>query len=201
MTIFDCLYHPSPTAAPTLRGRQSSAYRRHDVGHKITHIWRHVEYQKYILSLSSIISNSFAHAYWHIINVIPRISHTMSLFLPWYDPWMSYRPLLIYVVWTSNATKRYSVLLMSPISNHYNDVIIGAIVSQITSLAIVFSTVYLGTDQGKYQSSAALAFVWGNHRRPVNSPHKWPVMQKMFPYDDVIMVVLFCSVTYQMFRI
>ena len=26
----------------------------------------------------------------------------------------------------------------------------------------------------------SLAFVWGIHRRPVNSPHKWPVMRKMF---------------------
>ena len=25
------------------------------------------------------------------------------------------------------------------------------------------------------------------HRGPVNSPHKWPVTRKMFPFDDVIM--------------
>ena len=29
--------------------------------------------------------------------------------------------------------------------------------------------------------------MWGNHRGPVNSPHKWPVTRKMFPFDDVIM--------------
>ena len=62
----------------------------------------------------------------------------------------------------------------------------GAIASHITSLTIVFSTVYLDTDQRKHQSSASLAFVWGIHRRPVNSPHKWPVTRKMFPFDDVI---------------
>ena len=28
----------------------------------------------------------------------------------------------------------------------------------------------------------------GNHRWPVNSPHKWPVTRKMFPFDDVIMI-------------
>ena len=28
----------------------------------------------------------------------------------------------------------------------------------------------------------------GIHRGPVNSPHKWPVTRKMFPFDDVIMV-------------
>ena len=27
----------------------------------------------------------------------------------------------------------------------------------------------------------------GIHRRPVISPHKWPVTRKMFPFDDVIM--------------
>ena len=61
------------------------------------------------------------------------------------------------------------------------------ITSQITSLTIVYSTIYSGADQSKHQSSASLAFVWGIHRGPVNSPHKWPVTRKMFPFDDVIM--------------
>ena len=39
----------------------------------------------------------------------------------------------------------------------------------------------------KHQSSASLALVWGIHRGPVNSPHKWPVTRKMFRFDDVIM--------------
>ena len=47
---------------------------------------------------------------------------------------------------------------------HYNDVIMGAIASQITSLAIVYSTVYSGWDQSKHQSSTSLAFVPGIHR-------------------------------------
>ena len=42
---------------------------------------------------------------------------------------------------------------------HYGDVIMSAKASQITSLAIVFSTVYSGADQSKHQSSASLAFV------------------------------------------
>ena len=72
---------------------------------------------------------------------------------------------------------------------HYDDVIIGAIASQITSLTIVYSTVYSGADQNKHQSPASLAFVWGIHRGPVNSPHKGPVTRNMFPFDDVIMCV------------
>ena len=65
-----------------------------------------------------------------------------------------------------------------------------AIASQITSLTIVYSTVYWDADQRKHQGSASLAFVWGIHRGPVNSPHKWPVTRKMFPFDDGIMKVL-----------
>ena len=47
---------------------------------------------------------------------------------------------------------------------HYDDVRMGAIASQITSLTIVNSTVYSNADQRKHQSSASLAFVWGIHR-------------------------------------
>ena len=60
--------------------------------------------------------------------------------------------------------------------------------SRITSLTIIYSTVYSGADQRKHQSSASLAFVWGIHRGPVDSPHKWPVTRKIFPFGDVIMI-------------
>ena len=56
----------------------------------------------------------------------------------------------------------------------------GAMASQITSLTIVYSTVYSGADQRKHQSSASLAFVRGIHRWLVNSPHKCPVTRKCF---------------------
>ena len=72
----------------------------------------------------------------------------------------------------------------------YSDVIMGAMVSQITSLTIVYSTVYSGADQRRHQSSASLAFVWGIYRWPVNSPQKWPVTRKMSPLYDVIMTDL-----------
>ena len=69
---------------------------------------------------------------------------------------------------------------------HNSDVILGAIASQITSVSIVNSTLCSGADQRKHQSSASLAFVRGIHRSPVNSPHKGPVMRRMFPFDDII---------------
>ena len=70
---------------------------------------------------------------------------------------------------------------------HCGDVIMGTMASQITSLAIVYTAIYSGTDQRKHQSSASLAFVRGIHRSTVNSPHKWPVTRKLLPFDDVIM--------------
>ena len=47
---------------------------------------------------------------------------------------------------------------------HYDYVIMTTLANQITSLAIVYSIVYLDADQRKHQSSASLAFVWGIHR-------------------------------------
>ena len=44
-----------------------------------------------------------------------------------------------------------------------------------------------GRRSKKTSKPASLAFVLGIHRRPVNSPHKWPVTRKLFPFDDVIM--------------
>ena len=72
--------------------------------------------------------------------------------------------------------------------SHYNDVIMSAVASQITSVSIVCSIVASGADQRKHQSSASLAFVRGIHRSPVISPHKRPATRKMFPFDDVIMI-------------
>ena len=61
---------------------------------------------------------------------------------------------------------------------------------QITSVLIVCSTGFSGRYQRKHQSSVSLAFVKEIHQWQVasNSPHKGPVMQKMFTFDDVIMV-------------
>ena len=70
---------------------------------------------------------------------------------------------------------------------HYDDVIMSAIASQITSLTIVYSIVYSDADQWNRQSSTSLVFVWEIHQGPVNFPHKLPVTRKIFPFDDVIM--------------
>ena len=87
--------------------------------------------------------------------------------------------------WTNDCSALTNFTWMT---YHYDDVIMGTIVSQITSPTIVNSIVYSDADQRKHQRSASLAFVRGIHWGPVNSPHKWPVTRKMFPFDDVIMI-------------
>ena len=56
------------------------------------------------------------------------------------------------------------MLMISPM--HYNDVIMSVMASEITSLMIVYSTFYSGTDQRKHKSSTSLAFVRGVHQWP-----------------------------------
>ena len=55
-----------------------------------------------------------------------------------------------------------SWLSATTVCDHYNDIIMNMIASQITSLTIVYSTVYSGADQRKQQRPASLAFVGGN---------------------------------------
>ena len=75
-------------------------------------------------------------------------------------------------------------------ATHYGDVKMGTVAFQITSLTIVYSTVWSDADERKHQSSVLQAFVRGIHRWPVNSPHRWPVTRKMLPFDDVIMTLI-----------
>ena len=90
---------------------------------------------------------------------------------------------------------------------HCSDDIMGAMVSQITSLTIVYSTVYSGADQRKHQRSVSLAFVRGTHRwiplingqwcgervqmswRALGLIHGWPP-----PYRSLILEIL-CSLS------
>ena len=91
-------------------------------------------------------------------------------------------------VCSSNRSRGTSSSIYLPHQmNHYSDVIMSAMTSHITDVLIVQSRVCSGADQGKHQRSASLAFVRGIHRWPVNSPHKGPVTQKIFSFDDVIL--------------
>ena len=70
----------------------------------------------------------------------------------------------------------------------YNDVMMSAMASQITSHTIVYSSVYSGAGQRKHQSSASLAFVRGIHGTG-EFPAQRASNAEMFPFDDVIMTI------------
>ena len=89
----------------------------------------------------------------------------------------------------SIATARYAHVNVN-FAFHCYDVIMSAMASQITSPAIIYSSVYSGADQRKHQSSVSLGFVRGIRRWPVNSPHKGPVTRNFFPFDEAIMSIL-----------
>ena len=63
----------------------------------------------------------------------------------------------------------------------------GAMASQMTSLTIVYPTVYQAQIKENIKKLRVTGLWEGIHRWPVNSPHKGPVTWKMFPLDDVIM--------------
>ena len=110
---------------------------------------------------------------------------SVVLALSWRRPFLAWT--LITLTWGTHTSPGTRVNTSSSLKSHYSDIIMGTMASQITSRTIIYSTVYLGTDQRKHQSSASMAFVSGIHRWPVNSPHRWTGTRKMFPFDDVIM--------------
>ena len=103
----------------------------------------------------------------------------------WWPPGSTYKSSVI-----RRAFPCHDFTVFSCVVRHYNDVIMSAMASQITSLTIVYSTVYSDADQRKHQSSASRAFVRRIHRWPVKTSHKLPVTRKMLPFDEVIMNLL-----------
>ena len=83
------------------------------------------------------------------------------------------------IAWLTWSLDHYS-------APHYSDVIMSAMVSQITGDWVVYSTFCLGADQRKHQSFASLAFRREIHRWPMNSQNKGPVTRNTFPFDGVI---------------
>ena len=90
------------------------------------------------------------------------------------------------VTYVCTYTEVYFIKTFYHSIEHYSDVMMCAIASQITSISTVYSAVCSGTHQRNHQSSELLAFVSGDHWWLVESPHKGPVTRKMFQFDDVI---------------
>ena len=147
--------------------------------------------------MSLFISSLFSVYFGKILSYVYLLSFEDAMYIYIPSMWFYQTYFLYHYIWKvcqTHTSIGYGPINRNPL--HYTDVIMDTIASQITSLTIVYSTVYSDADQRKYQSSASLAFVQGIHRRPVNSPHKWPVTRKMFPFDDVIMIFLVLCSTY-----
>ena len=72
---------------------------------------------------------------------------------------------------------------------HYNDVMMTAMASQITSLTMFTQRfIQAQINENTKASRHWRHFVKGIHRWPVNSPHEGPVTREVFPFDDVIMM-------------
>ena len=77
-------------------------------------------------------------------------------------------------------------LVANSVNTAYGVDLISMMASQITGFSIVCSTVCSGADQENIKAPHH----WlcdRIHMWPVDYPHKGPVTQKMFPFDDVIM--------------
>ena len=85
----------------------------------------------------------------------------------WYHAYLS-----LYIYWrmggrvSSPQGGIHFIIGEHSVVEHYGDIILATMTSQITSLTIVNSAVYSGAGQSKHQSSASLAFVQGIHRWP-----------------------------------
>ena len=106
------------------------------------------------LITKAIVSNSIHEQHCvgrkviHLCIEIGPVIDMISVDINWY--FVSHYPTNI-----SHLVNAYveSVDLQNNCREHYDDVIMGAIASQITSPAIVYSTVYSDADQRKHQSS------------------------------------------------
>ena len=92
--------------------------------------------------------------------------------------WIWKKPILSSLAVFSGSS---SLCLLYIITIHYNDVIMSAMASQITSLTVGLLN-GLFWRRSKKTSKLRVTALW-----PVNSPHKRPVTREMFPFDDVIM--------------
>ena len=136
---------------------------------------------------SLLIWDHFKHHKWKIVTC--QVKCVMKLPThPQTWKWISYCIIITYVTIHKCWTKCYSMWEKAP--DHYRDVTMSLMASQITSILTVCKAVCSGANQNKHQSFASLAFARGIHRWPEFSRNKGPVTRKMFSSDNAIMTVI-----------
>ena len=89
--------------------------------------------------------------------------------------------------WISRPWKTNPYLIYVINKEHYNDVIMSELTSEITSLTRILLNGLFRPRSNKTSKLRVTGLCEGVHRGPVNSPHRGPVTRKIFPFDDVIM--------------
>ena len=149
---------------------------------------------KFIALVSEVINNTDElqiNIWSHISSTVKlwHTSHTRKLSTFCLRPKNPINANCVYCVLVINAIRHRKQFLTKGLWKHdllcrfvmhYDDVIMSAMASQITSLANVYSSVYSCADQRKHQSSASLVFVRGIRRWLANSSHQGSVMRKCF---------------------
>ena len=74
---------------------------------------------------------------------------------------------------TSDCNVRYVIFQQNLFSNHQ-------------SCDCLLNRLFKARIKENIKAPCHWPLCWGIHRWPVNSPHKWPVIWKMFSFDDVI---------------
>ena len=117
------------------------------------------------------------------------------MFSPWDDilvlPW---NPCCMEIGnwYKQNPPKQLSSPCWHEFRKHYSDVIMGAIASQITSLAIVYSTVYSGADQIEHQGVSVTGLCVGNSSVTDEFPAQM-ASNAEYVFDDVIMSEIYMN--------
>ena len=127
--------------------------------------WGHVDLQEYangrFVSNNNIFIIVFFNTYYHKqINKI-LISACNDTFRQSSDPVYAHTPMR-----NVGGLRTFNPKLKDSAGGEVNDIMMSTMASQITSLTIVYLSVYSGADQRKHQISASLAFVRGIHRWP-----------------------------------
>ena len=125
--------------------------------------------------------NSWSERHGHIY-IIPVLSNKQI-----WEPISRYLFTTVYYVYSilliiCMPKKRVQLIRTKQRHHRYNDVTMSAMASEITSLTIVYSTVYSGAEKENIKALCHW-LLWGEF-----TGHKVPVTRKMFPFGDVIMM-------------
>ena len=134
-----------------------------------------------------IQKNAIENVVWKMAAILPgpQCVNKQSFSRP--HPWRPLNQWLCYICWVVSELFHNEPNFIQ----HYNDVIMGAMASQITSLTISLLN-RLFRPRSKKTSKHCVTGLWQKIQGwPVNSLHKWPVMWKMFPFDDIMQAAYF----------